>query len=449
MTMTTRVGSFRVGRRAVIAAPVAATLGAAFAGTRPSHLAAQEAQTLQFWDTAVSGVRQEIVETLAEEFSATHDGLTIEHRGQPTEELQDSLQRAVSSEEGPDIAQINNGENSMGPMVRAGLLVPMDDYATQYGWTDLLSAGLLARNRYTPDGASIGDGTLWGMSIEAEIVGFYYNKEVLEANGIALPATFADLEAAMQTLKDAGVTPLVFGNLDKWPAIHLYGEIQGTMTTRQYLDGLIYRQGALSWESPENTDAAAKLQEWESAGYLIEGYEGLGEADAWGLFAAGEGAMLLQGSWLSGDLASAMGENVGFFLMPPASPEVPALHVGGVGIPYGITTNAENPDLAAEFINSLVSERALELMVEQSILPARPVPADKIVAGTLAGDLYTAFNTANETDTVGHYMDWATPTFYDTLTAGLQELLAGQTDPATFTAALQADYAAYLAESGA
>ncbi len=447
--MTTRVGSFRVGRRTVIAAPAAAALTAAFAAGRPGGLSAQDEQTLQFWDTANSGVRMEIVEGLGDEFAATVEGLTVEHRGQPTAELQDSLQRAVSSEEGPDIAQINNGENSMGPMVRAGLLVPMDDYATQYGWGDLLSAGLLARNRYTEDGTAIGEGVLWGMSIEAEIVGVYYNKEIFAANGLSIPATFADLEAAMQTLADADITPLVFGNLDQWPAIHLYGEIQGTMTTREYLDGLIYRQGDLSWESPENSDAAAKLQEWVAAGYLQEGYEALGEADAWGLFAAGEGAMLVQGSWLSGDLTSAMGDNVGFFLMPPAADGQPNLHVGGVGIPYGITTNAENADLAAEFINFLVSERALELLVENSILPSRPVPADQIVDGTLAGDLYTAFNIANESDTVGHYMDWATPTFYDTLTAGLQELMAGQTDPAAFTAALQADYAAFLAESGA
>ena len=123
-----------------------------------------------------------------------------------------------------------------------------------------------------------------------------------------------------------------------------------------------------------------------------------------------------------------------------------SIHVGGVGIPYGITQNAEDPDLAAEFINYLVSERALELMVEQSALPGQTVPAEMITADTLAGDLYTAWNAANEADAIGHYMDWATPTFYDTLTSELQRLLGDQTTPEAFAQALQADYARFLAE---
>jgi raffinose/stachyose/melibiose transport system substrate-binding protein len=444
--MTNRAWSTRMPRLAATAL-LALTV---VSGLKPLEAGAAqgEEQTLTIWDTQVSGVQAEIVETLAEEFEASHPGVTVEHRGLPLEELQDSLQRSVSSGEGPDIAQINNGESAMGPMVRAGLLVPMDSYADQYGWRDILSPALIARNSYTEDGRTFGEGVLWGMSSTAEIVGFYYNKQIFADNGIEIPQTFADFEAALQTLADAGVTPIVFGNLDQWQAIHLFGEVHGTMTTREYLDGLIYHRGDLSWDTDEIKNAAAKVQEWKDAGYFLEGFEGLNGDDAWPLFAAGEGAMLLQGSWQAGDLAANMGENVGFFLMPPVSPEQPVLHVGGVGIPYGITTNAENPDLAAEFVDFLVSDRAVELLVELSQLPSRPIPADQIPTGTLAGDIYTAFNAASEADAIGHYMDWATPTFYDTITAGLQELLAGEIDPQTFATRLQEDYAAFMAEQG-
>ena len=50
-------------------------------------------------------------------------------------------------------------------------------------------------------------------------------------------------------------------------------------------------------------------------------------------------------------------------------------------------------------------------MVEQTALPGQTVPAEMITPDTLAGDLYTAWNAANEADAIGHYMDWATPTF--------------------------------------
>jgi raffinose/stachyose/melibiose transport system substrate-binding protein len=432
-----------ISRRTLVATSTALALS-----TLPSwskHTLAQGGN-LVFWDSNNSGELQKLVETLAEEFGAQKQGVTVEHQGFETAQLDDQLQRAIQSGEGPDISQINNGENSMGPLVRAGLIVPMDDYAEQYGWNDLLSPGLIARNRYTEDGTTIGEGTLWGVSSTAEIVGFYYNKQIFADNGVEIPETFADLEAAMQTFKDNGVTPLVFGNLDPWPASHLFGEILGTMTTREYLDGLIYRQGNKSWETDEIKQAAAKLQEWKQNGYLLQGFEGISPDDAVSLFAAGQGAMLMQGSWDAPNVAVQMNENAGFFLMPPQEAGGTVLHVGGVGIPYGITQNAENPDLAAEFINSLVSERALELMVEQSALPGQTVPAEMITPDTLAGDLYTAWNAANEADAIGHYMDWATPTFYDTLSAELQRLLGDQTTPEAFAQALQADYARFLAE---
>jgi raffinose/stachyose/melibiose transport system substrate-binding protein len=432
-----------ISRRTLVATSTALALS-----TLPSwskHTLAQGGN-LVFWDSNNSGELQKLVETLAEEFAAQNEGVTVEHQGFETAQLDDQLQRAIQSGEGPDISQINNGENSMGPLVRAGLIVPMDDYAEQYGWNDLLSPGLIARNRYTEDGTTIGEGTLWGVSSTAEIVGFYYNKQIFADNGVEIPETFADLEAAMQTFKDAGVTPLVFGNLDPWPASHLFGEILGTMTTREYLDGLIYRQGNKSWETDEIKQAAAKLQEWKQNGYLLQGFEGISPDDAVSLFAAGQGAMLMQGSWDAPNVAVQMNENAGFFLMPPQEAGGTVLHVGGVGIPYGITQNAEDPDLAAEFINFLVSERALELMVEQSALPGQTVPAEMITPDTLAGDLYTAWNAANEADAIGHYLDWATPTFYDTLNAELQRLLGDQTTPEAFAQALQADYARFLAE---
>jgi raffinose/stachyose/melibiose transport system substrate-binding protein len=432
-----------ISRRTVVATSTALALGAL---PRWAWLAQAQDDDLIFWDSNNSGELQELVETLAEEFEAQKQGVTVEHQGFETAQLDDQLQRAIQSGEGPDISQINNGENSMGPLVRAGLILPMDDYAEQYGWNNLLSPGLIARNRYTEDGETIGQGVLWGVSSTAEIVGFYYNKQIFADNGVEIPETFADLEAAMQTFKDAGVTPLVFGNLDPWPASHLFGEILGTMTTREYLDGLIYRQGDQSWETDEIKQAAAKLQEWKQNGYLLEGFEGISPDDAVSLFAAGQGAMLMQGSWDAPNVAVQMNENAGFFLMPPQEAGGTVLHVGGVGIPYGITQNAENADLAAEFINFLVSERALELMVEQSALPGQTVPAEMITPDTLAGDLYTAWNAANEADAIGHYLDWATPTFYDTLNAELQRLLGDQTTPEAFAQALQADYAGFLAE---
>ena len=45
------------------------------------------------------------------------------------------------------------------------------------------------------------------------------------------------------------------------------------------------------------------------------------------------------------------------------------------------------------------------------------------------------------------YLDYATPTFYDEITAAIQRLLAGKTKPGEFTQSVQDGYAKF-AEKG-
>ncbi len=449
--------------------------GVAVGATVPTaaSVSARQTATLTFWDTLNDPIRTGVADALAQSFSAANGGVAVEHRGWATEELTSTLPRSVEGNQGPDVSQVNNGESLMGPMIRGGQLVSLAEYATQYGWNDRFAAGLLARNRYSADGTVFGEGDLWGVSAESEIVGFYYNRQVFSDNGLSVPGTVAEFESLLGALREAGQEPLVFGNLDRWQAIHLFGEVHGTMTTREFLDSLIYRRGAagasgaatpgaspaagtpaaspvaatpsVGFDDQSIVDAASKLIAWRDAGYFMSGFEATGGDDATALFTSGVGGVLMQGSWAAGQVAEALGENAGFFLMPPIEAGGSVLHVGGVGIPYSITTNAEDPALAAKFLDHLVSEEAFSLFIEAGILPVGAIPTESIEANTVAGDLYTSWNAALEGDAVGHYMDWAAPDFYDPLTGALQELLGGQITAEQFAGTLQEFYAASFA----
>ena len=418
-------------------------IGASLPAGGYASAAVQNAATLAVWDTLNDEVRGGVIEALADSFAASHSGVTVEHRGWTTDELSATLPRSVDSKQGPAVAQVNNGESLAGPMIRGGQLVSLAEYDAQYGWSKRFAPGLLARNMYSADGKTFGEGELWGVSAESEIVGFYYNKQIFADNGLTPPTTLAEFETLLGALREAGQEPLVFGNLDKWQAIHLYGEMHGTLTNREFLDNLIYRRGQAAFDDASFVEAATKIAAWNEAGYFMQGFEGQNGDDATALFATGAGAVLLQGSWAAGTVAEGLGaDKAGFFLMPPVEAGGTVMHVGGVGIPYSITTNAVDPALAAEFIDHLVSEEAFNLFIEAGSLPSGEIPADRIKTGTLSGDLYASWNAALEADAVGHYLDWAAPDFYDTLTGGLQELLGGQTTPEELTSALQTFYAA-------
>ncbi len=402
--------------------------------------AAPDVDSMVFWDTLNAPPRSDIMDDVASRFGEAQ-GIEVEHRGWSTDELVSTLPRSVEGDQGPDVAQVNNGEALMGPMIRGNMLTPLNDYATEYGWDQLMPEGLLARNRYSSDGSQFGEGDLWGVSAETEIVGFYYSRSIFDEHGLEIPNTVAEFEELLGTLRDNGVEPILFGTLDGWQAIHMFSELHGTLTDREYLDNIIYRRNNATFEDQSIIDAANMLVEWKEKGYFLEGMEGVNGDDAIPIFTSGGGAMLMQGSWAAGQVAADMGDDAGFFLMPPAEEGGSVLHVGGVGIPYSITANAQSPDLAAELINEIVSEETRNAIIDAGILPAGEIPEDRIVEGTLSGELYMSWNAALEADAVGHYLDWATPDFYDVITGELQKLLAGEVDAETFAATLQESYA--------
>ncbi|MGN6485238.1 MAG: extracellular solute-binding protein [Thermomicrobiales bacterium] len=433
-------------RRQLVKRTGVAGLGLALAGSALGSLGAVAASaqesTLVFWDTLNDKIRSKLIEGLGTSFGKANN-IAVSHRGWTLEELQDTLPRAVESNQGPDVAQVNNGESLAGPMARAGQILDLKDYDTKYKWSERFAPSLLARNRYTADGKTFGEGDLWGMSAESEIVGLFYNRKIFADQGLSVPTTVAELEDTFKKLRENGIEPLMWGNLDKWPAIHLFGELQGVRTSRDFLDDLIYRrkQGA-SFTDASFVDAATQMVAWNQADYFLQGYDGITSDDAIALFSAGGGAMLLQGSWATAAVMQGLGADAGFFLMPPLEAGGTVLSVGGVAIPYSITTNAKDAELSAAFIDSLLSQEAVDAFIATGSPPSGVIPEEKIDPETVDGQLYAAWNATVDADAVGHYLDWAAPGFYDVITGGLQELLAGKSDPAAFTQKLQDFYAA-------
>jgi raffinose/stachyose/melibiose transport system substrate-binding protein len=220
---------------------------------------------------------------------------------------------------------------------------------------------------------------------------------------------------------------------------------QHLLVTPEYINNFVYGVNNVTFDTPENQEAARIMQDWVDKGYFTEGFSGIGYDDSNKLFKAGEGAMTITGSWLTGELITDTDQEFGFFLLP-ANPDQTRLAIGGVGVPFAIRKTTANADLAAEYLDWMVSPRAAELWAQAGLLPAMPLAeGTTLEEGSLFNDTMVAWNTINKENAVGHYIDWATPTFYDTIVAELQKLFGKVTAPAAFTAAVQVDYAAFLA----
>jgi raffinose/stachyose/melibiose transport system substrate-binding protein len=386
--------------------------------------------TLTVWDQEVRGGQRKQIEELNKQFMAKYPNVKIDRTAKSFEDLLKTVKLAVSGSDAPDVVEANQGRPIMGELVKAGLIRPITDYAKVYGWEDRYSPLLLDLNKFSPDGKEFGSGDLYGLSQMGEIVGVFYNKEKVTTP----PTTLDEFEASLQQAKDAGDTPIMFGNLEKWPGIHNFESVLGQTADKQAIRDFVFAKEGANFDTPEFTDAATKITDWVKKGYFNKNFNGTDYDPAWQQFAKGKSWYLIAGTWVTADLADQMGDKVGFMLMPGKDPAAP-VSLGGESLPFTITKSAKNPDVAAAYIDFLTDANAGQVLTDTNNLPAmKGAPAP---AGGLSADVATAWQKLNDADGVIPYLDYTTPTFYDDISGGIQELLAGKQDPATFTKDIQ------------
>ena len=168
-----------------------------------------------------------------------------------------------------------------------------------------------------------------------------------------------------------------------------------TSWSPDYINNLTYGVNNVSFDTPENQEAAQILLDWAQEGYLTDGFPGIGYVDCNNNFKAGEGAMTITGSWFAPELMTGTDQEFGFFLLPGLSGKQ-TMAIGGVGIPYAIRKTTQHPDLAAEYLDWMISPRAAELWAQAGMLPAMSLPENtKVKTDNLFGDTLHAWETIN------------------------------------------------------
>jgi raffinose/stachyose/melibiose transport system substrate-binding protein len=408
--------------------------------TTVAPAAARATVTLNVWDQEVRGGQATAIKKLNAQFQKLHPDIKIKRTAKSFTDLLATLKLAASGPNPPDVVEVNNGYSAMGPLVQAKLLLPLDQYSQTKKWRLRYSPGILRMNRFTRDGKSFGRGSLFGLPMTGEVVGVYYNKAKLRQLGVAVPKTFAQFESALAKAKAGGETPIQFGNLDKWPGIHTYEEPMLQFVSKSFATNWIFGNGTPSFDTAGTRAAAAKVQDWAKKGYFTDGYAGLGYDPSWAGFGKKQGVFLITGSWLTADLHKALGKDVGFFLLPPRGGRALST-LGGEGLPWAISSKTKSAAAAATYLDFLTRPQNAQVLVSAGQLPA--MKGKVRVPSGLDTDVFRAWTTANAKDAIVPYLDWATPTMYDTITAEVQKLMAGRSSAASFVGAIQSDYSKF------
>ncbi|MEV4736728.1 MULTISPECIES: ABC transporter substrate-binding protein [unclassified Microbacterium] len=419
-----------LGLTLVACAPGAANTGTG-AGVEASTDLTDEAVTLTLMSTPESGAATEA--TIAA-FEKKHPNITVEYSQTNYDDYNQSVNLNLSGDRSPDIVLLNAVANT----VKNKLVLPLDDYADLYGWTDFFPSNQLDQWRVAADGATLGaGGELYAAPAGFSLVGAYYNKAIAAELGIEAPTTADEFVTALKTASEAGTLPIQLGNAEGHAAfiVQLLGQGAGGADAA---NAWAFGHKGESFDTDANRMAAQTLVEWQKAGYLgdattVNGTDLQGAVDN---FTEGKGLFLVDGIWDAGKIGDALGEDAGFVSFP--GDDVTGI---GTSVAYAISTQSKHPNEAAAFLDFLRSPEASEQQFAQGFMPDDPTVA---VAedGTLQGDIVAAWAEVAAANGLVAFNNNATATMNDTLKAGTQQLIAGQTTVDAFIASVQDDWVA-------
>lgn len=296
-------------------------------------------------------------EKACEKFMELHPGTTVNF-----EALNDDYATTVETRylggQTPDV--IYGHPQTLLNWIQQGMLMPLTDIYDSH--EDLWDEEVYFTNLY--DSYKVGD-DYYAIPVGADTTVLYYNKDILDANGIAYPTADTTWEEFAEmckkvTVRDADGVPTTLGLSDvngQWMNIlYSYGG--------KVLDN-INDPKEVVFES----EAALKMLNWIKDNYTAEGGFTASEND-WtylaGGFSAGEIAFMTSGVydivWLS---------DVKDFAWDIAPIPETMKEDGDTGIlyaGYAVSNESKNPELAKEFAYFMASEEAQKIMGETGLI---------------------------------------------------------------------------------
>jgi len=359
-------------------------------------------------------------------------GAKVKFEAKAFEQIRSTASQVLNSSEAPDILEYNKGNATAGLLASQGLLTNLDDAVKKYGWDKKLAASLQTTARYDDKGI-MGSGSWYGVPNYGEYVEVYYNKDMFAKYGIEVPKTQDEFVAALQKFKDNGITPLA-ESAAEYPLGQLWYQLALTKADRSFVDDYQLYKGKVDWQGSELSYATKTVDDWVQKGYISTDASGLKAEDAGTAFIAGKYPIFFSGSWWYGRFQSEItGYDWGTFLYPGTK-----LSPGSAGNMWVIPENAKNKGLAEKFIDITMSDKIQALIGNNGGVPVAAKTSD--ITDEKSKELIANFNTLTGEDGIAYYPDWPTPTFYDQLNAGLQELINGTKDSAAVNKELGSEY---------
>ncbi len=343
-------------RPGLVLAAIGASAALALTGCATGE-SAPEATTLTVWHYYNTDGQVAALEKLAEGFEAKHPEVKVEFAYVPVDQFTTKAVTAAGAKTGPDVLVF--GASGTYSLAEAGAIAPMDDWWSEYADKDQFPEGVMQKV----------DGKLYGVQGYVNLLGLWYNQDLLDQLGAKVPTTIDEMEATMQKAVDAGKQGVTLtgkpGLESQWQGFPWF-----TSHGFKYGDA----------QAKPMAETFAMLQDWVDKGYLSPEAATWDQTIPFQQFAAGSSVFAVNGNW---QIAAAKEATFKYGVAP-----LPISADGGVllgGEVQNIGAFSKHPDLAKEFLeDSFFSvDGELTLLDTFGSIPAR---ADASASSKISGD---------------------------------------------------------------
>ena len=318
----------------------------------------------------------------------------------------ESLQVQVAGGSGPDLFHLNGATDTV-EFAKGGRLTDLTPYAEQYGWKDIFYDWAYNTSFY--------DGKLYSLPNSFEGMVMFYNTDVFEQNGWEKPTNLAELKEVCQKAMDAGIMPIAFGNSGYQAGIEwLYSTFISCYAGPSNMKAAL--NGELPWTDEAIKGGVQTMVDLWNEGYIGEKKtQALTGDDMVSLFATGEAAMMINGTWASNALLTTYTDcNWDVESMPELAEGVGSVLPLATGGAFAVNASCKDPDFAAEVLNWIFTGNLDSHIAGVENAGMQPFPIKTIDADKFTGmdermlDMYKALFAGMDSGEVG-YCSW---TFY-------------------------------------
>lgn len=308
--------------------------------------------TLEFWHYWSTDVEFQEVDAAIARFNEIHPNVKINATSFPRDELTKLYTMGAVSGELPDVAMMDNPE--MNAYIQMGLCADITEYVEAWEEKDHYYEG--------PMNSCMDSGKVYGLPHNSNCLELFYDVDMMETAGCAVPTTWSELLDVCAKLKEAYPDKFAIG----------FSANNNEEGTFQFAPFLLSAGGGFDALDSEGAIEAITL--WKTLvdeGYAPKDVLTWGQNEVNTQFASGTLVMQVNGPWNVGNLNLDVPEkNWSVSLIPKADDGVYASVLGGENL--AVTTGAEDIELAWAFLSFMCNgENTTEFCSKLGKFPPR------------------------------------------------------------------------------